>query len=93
MLSKGTFRNLYVQGYDIPEGYAIEKEGKMYYAFFAPSAKPWKGEIELRGLSGGKYRIVDYANGRDLGTMVVENGTTLKLTTEFKDDLLLEVSK
>ena len=37
MLSKGTFRDLYVYGYDIPEGYAIEKDGKMYYAFFAPS--------------------------------------------------------
>jgi len=93
MLSKGTFRNLYVQGYDIPEGYAIEKDGKMYYAFFAPSAKPWKGKIELRGLGAGKYRIIDYANGRDLGTMVVENGKPLKLTTEFKDDLLLEVNK
>ena len=32
MLSKGTFRNLYVYGYDTPEGYAIEKDGKMYYA-------------------------------------------------------------
>jgi alpha-galactosidase len=65
----------------------------MYYAFFAPSAKPWKGKIELRGLGAGKYRIIDYANGRDLGTMVVENGKPLKLTTEFKDDLLLEVNK
>ena len=51
MLSKGTFRNLYVYGYDAPEGYAIEKDGKMYYAFFAPSSAPWKGEIELRGLA------------------------------------------
>ena len=54
MLSKGTFRNLYVYGYDSPEGYAIEKDGKMYYAFFAPSASPWKGEIELRGLAAGQ---------------------------------------
>ena len=36
MLSRGTFRNLYVYGYDVPEGYAIEKDGAMYYAFFAP---------------------------------------------------------
>ncbi len=27
MLSKGNFRDLYVLGYDIPEGYAIEKDG------------------------------------------------------------------
>lgn len=36
MLSKGTFRNLYTYGYDLPEGYAIEKDGSMFYAFFAP---------------------------------------------------------
>jgi hypothetical protein len=36
MLSKGTFLNLYTYGYDSPEAYAIEKDGKMYYAFFAP---------------------------------------------------------
>ena len=35
MLSKGEFRDLYVYGYDVPEAYAIEKDGKMYYAFFA----------------------------------------------------------
>ncbi len=35
MLSKGDFRDLYVYGYDVPEAYAIEKDGKMYYAFFA----------------------------------------------------------
>ena len=45
MLSKGTFRNLYVYGYDAPEGYAIEKDGKMYYAFFAPST----ASVERRG--------------------------------------------
>jgi alpha-galactosidase len=38
MLSKGTFRNLYTYGYDVPEGYAIEKDGSMFYAFFAPEA-------------------------------------------------------
>ena len=48
MLSKGTFLNLYTYGYDTPEAYAIEKDGKMYYAFFAPTT--WKGEVELRGL-------------------------------------------
>ena len=36
MLSKGTFLPLYNYGYDVPEAYAIEKDGKMYYAFFAP---------------------------------------------------------
>jgi hypothetical protein len=36
MLSHGTFLNLYTIGYDSPEGYAIEKNGKMYYASFMP---------------------------------------------------------
>jgi alpha-galactosidase len=65
MLSRGTFLNLYTIGYDIPEAYAIEKDDKMYYAFFA-SDRPWKGEIELRGLHPGQYRVFDYANGKRL---------------------------
>ena len=40
MLSRGTFLNLYNYGYDAPEGYAIQKDGRMYYAFFAPKGKP-----------------------------------------------------
>jgi len=91
MLSQGTFLNLYVYGYDLPEGYAIEKDGKMYYAFFAPQRdKPWKGEVELRGLGPGKYRVLDYENGKDLGTVEAPNP---KLTTEFSEHLLLEVSR
>jgi alpha-galactosidase len=91
MLSRGTFLNLYTLGYDVPEGYAIEKDGKMYYAFFAPEpAKPWKGEVELRGLQPGKYRVFDYDNGKDLGTL---DGAQPRLTTEFTHHLLLEVSK
>jgi alpha-galactosidase len=91
MLSKGTFRNLYVYGYDAPEGYAIEKDGKMYYAFFAPSTGPWKGEIELRGLAPGSYHVRDYGEGKDLGTVEATADAVPKLKTEFKDHLLLEV--
>ena len=93
MLSKGTFRNLYVYGYDVPEGYAIEKDGKMYYAFFAPSASTWKGEVELRGLKEGTYRVADYADGRDLGSVEASAGKAPKLKAEFNDHLLLEVSQ
>ncbi len=91
MLSRGTFRNLYIYGYDSPEAYAIEKDGKMYYAFFA--AKPtdtWKGTLELRGLEPGKYKVFDYANNRDLGTV---DASDPKLNTQFTDHLLIEVSK
>jgi alpha-galactosidase len=93
MLSKGTFRNLYVYGYDMPEGYAIEKDGKMYYAFFAPSSAEWKGEVELRGLKSGSYRVVNYADGKDLGTVEATEGKAPRLATEFNEHLLLEVSQ
>ena len=96
MLSRGNFRNLYVYGYDSPEGYAIEKDGVMHYAFFATKAPDnsepakWAGEIELRGLMPGVYRVFDYADNRDLGTVTAPNA---KLTTSFSDHLLLQVSR
>jgi alpha-galactosidase len=93
MLSKGNFRNLYVDGYDTPEGYAIEKDGKMYYAFFAPSSAAWRGEVELRGLEPGTYHLVDYADGKDLGTVEATADKAPRLATEFKEHLLLEVSR
>jgi len=91
MLSRGTFLNLYTLGYDVPEGYAIRKGGKMYYAFFAPQNSPvWKGEVELRGLSGGKYRVLDYANSKDLG---VVDAASPKLVVGFRDRLLIELTR
>jgi alpha-galactosidase len=93
MLSKGTFRDLYVYGYDVPEAYAIEKDSKMYYAFFAPNAATWRGEVELRGLKAGSYHVTDYADGKDLGTVTATDEKTPRLTTKFKDHLLLEVSQ
>ncbi len=93
MLSKGTFLDLYAYGYDSPEAYAIQKDGKMYYAFFAPSGHlPWSGKLELRGLVPGNYRVVDYADQKDLGTVKVIEGQVAKLKTQFRQHLLLEVS-
>ena len=94
MLSKGTFRDLYVYGYDTPEGYAIEKDGKMYYAFFSSDpAKIWKGKVELRGLSSGTYHVLDYGDGTNLGTISSDGSKAPQLATEFKGHLLIEVSK
>lgn len=92
MLSRGTFLNLYTYGYDIPEGYAIRKDGKVYYAFYAPNPSvPWQGKIELHGLEkNGQYRVFDYEHEKDLGTVT---GRNPELTTTFQDHLLLEVSK
>jgi alpha-galactosidase len=100
MLSRGTFRDLYVYGYDFPEGYAIEKDGAMYYAFFAPQPAAgtaqagqqasWSGEIELRGLAAGKYRVVDYVNGKELGEVTAPDA---KLQVSFTDHLLLKATQ
>ena len=91
MLSRGDFRDLYVYGYDVPEGYAVEKDGKMYYAFFAPAASAnWSGIIELRGLAPGKYHVTDYEKNRDLGTI---DSQSPKFTTQFHEHLLLEAAK
>ncbi len=65
----------------------------MYYAFFAPSTAPWKGELELRGLAPGSYHVRDYAEGKDLGAVEVKADAPPKLQTGFKDHLLLEVAR
>jgi alpha-galactosidase len=90
-LSQGEFRNLYVYGYDNPEGYAIEKDGAMYYAFFVkdPDA-PYKGTIELRGLQPGKYRVMDYVDQRELGTIDSSDPT---LEVSFTGHLLIEATR
>jgi len=92
MLSKGEFKDLYVYGYDTPEGYAIAKDGKMYYAFFAPTPAAWKGEVELRGLKSGRYRLTDYADRKDLGSIAVTANGTVKIQAAFNGHLLLEVA-
>jgi alpha-galactosidase len=91
MLSQGEFLDLYVYGYDLPEAYAIEKDGKMYYAFYSPEAnKPWKGQVDLRGLGPGTYQVANYESGTQLGSV---QATNPKLEVEFTNHLLLEVSK
>jgi len=100
MLSKGKFLDLYVYGFDIPEAYAIEKERNFYYAFYSPEkkagAKPdptnsgqWKGEVELRGLPAGTFRITDYVHHKELGQVT---GPVGKLNVDFTGSLLLEAS-
>ena len=52
---------------------------------------PHIGEVELRGLMPGKYDALDYAAGKDLGAVQVEDGKPVRMKTEFRDHLLLEV--
>jgi alpha-galactosidase len=87
MLSKGTFLNLYTYGYDVPEAYAIEKDGNMYYAFYTESGKPWSGQVELRGLKPGHYELTDYENGRAMGSVDSRNP---QVPVSFSEHLLLE---
>jgi alpha-galactosidase len=100
MLSKGNFLDLYVYGYDSPEAYAIEKDGNLFYAFYAPAVAGksktdsgipamWKGEVELRGLSAKPYRVLDYVNNKDYGTV---SGPAPHLRVEFQDHLLLQAT-
>ncbi len=85
MLSRGEYLGgLYDIGFDRPEAHAIRKEGSMYYAFYAPE---WNGKITLRGLSERAYRVTDYVDGKDLGTV---RGPVATFDVKFEKHLLLE---
>jgi len=47
------FRNLYICAYDSPEAYAIEKDGRTYFAFFTDKPQSHAARIELRGICTG----------------------------------------
>jgi len=88
MLSRGEYLcALYDIGFDRPEAHAIRNGANMYYAFYAPE---WKGKIELRGLENRGYRVTDYENGKDLGTV---QGTVASLEVVFHKHLLLEAKE
>jgi len=85
MLPKGEYLGeLYDIGFDRPETHAIAKGEVVYYAFFAPD---FQGEVELRGLQERAYRVTDFVNGRDYGSVI---GATAKLQVQFAKSLLLE---
>jgi alpha-galactosidase len=88
MLPLGTYRGeLYDIAFDKPETHAIEKSGSLYYAFFA---ERWNGEVALRGLESGTYRLRDYFNDRDLGTVTASHA---RLPVAFEGFLLLEAKR
>jgi alpha-galactosidase len=91
MLSRGEYLGeLYDVGFDRPEAHAIRKDGRMYYAFFAPRAAPrFTGEVELRGLQAAGYVVRDYVAGKELGRL---SGPTARLRVDFKQHLLLEAT-
>ena len=85
MLSRGEYAGtLYDIGFDKPETHVVRKDGSMYYAFFAPE---FSGKITLRGLSEGTYHVMDYVDGKDLGTV---RGPAATLNVQFQKHLLLQ---
>ena len=57
-LSTGKYLNLYDYAFDKPEAHVIEKDGAVYYAFYADK---WDGKpIELRGLEDRDYTVTEY---------------------------------
>ena len=87
MLPKGIYRGeLYDIGFDKPEGHAVEKDGRLYFAFYAPR---WQGPVEIRGLGAGRWRLRDYVDGRDLGEVRGGAGNP-RVTLRFEHALLLE---
>lgn len=83
-LSKGNYLNLYDIVYDKPESHIIQKGENFYYSFYA---KEWQGAIELRGLEAKKYKVYDYVNQIELGTVT---GPVGNINPTFKEHLLIE---
>ncbi len=74
----------------VSEAYAVEKDDKMFYAFFTPAIKSaCHGTIPSRGLAAGKSRVTDSDSECDPGTIAGENP---ELATQFGQHLLLEAA-
>ena len=88
MLPKGHYLGrLYDIGFDHPETHVIEKNDKMYYAFYSDS---FDGTIELRGLKPGvDYSLTNYETGEDLGTV---EGPKDQLKAHFTKHLMVEAT-
>jgi hypothetical protein len=105
MISSGTFLDLYTVGFDVPEGYAILKDQRMYYAFFTPLIRPWgldrppdipllkketwEGHVELRGLD--RVKEYEVLDYEHGKSLGALKGSSPYLDTSFADHLLLEV--
>ncbi|MFC1785052.1 glycoside hydrolase family 36 protein, partial [Candidatus Neomarinimicrobiota bacterium] len=85
MLPTGNYLGtLYDIGYDKPETHAIEKDGTLYYGFYADE---FSGPVELRGLSEAIYKITDYVNNIELGQV---EGTNATINIDFNQYLLIK---
>jgi alpha-galactosidase len=86
-LSKGDYQgSLYDIGFDKPESHVIKKDNNLFYSFYA---KSFQGKVELRGLQQGTYKITDYVNQIELGSV---SRVKPNLDIKFNGFLLLEAS-
>lgn len=87
-LAQGTYRGeLYDIAFDKPETHVVEKDGALYFAFYADA---WHGPITLRGLSRGDWVVDDYVEGRALGTVSASRPV---LDVAFNGHLLVRARK
>ena len=86
-ISTGRYLNLYDYAFDKPEAHVIEKDGAMYYAFYADE---WTGDaIVLRGLENRTYTVTEYTSD-DLRSYTVE-GPDPVIRPDFEGSYLIEV--
>ncbi len=87
-LAEGRYRGeLYDLGFDTPEAHVVEKEGALFYAFYAPA---WDGPVTLRGLQAagaGRWTLRDAVSGRALGVVSADRPV---LSLKFTHHLLVE---
>jgi alpha-galactosidase len=87
-LAEGEYLNLYDLAFDQPEAHAVRANGRLKFAFYAGQIdQRYHGSIVLRGLEAQAYRVHDYVNDRDLGTV---QGPEATLDVEFIGALLIE---
>jgi alpha-galactosidase len=77
---------LYDIGFDKPETHVVEKDGRLYFAFYAPA---WNGPVTFRGLGAGPYRLRDYVADRPYGS--VSAAAPVRMLA-FRGHLLLEAA-
>jgi alpha-galactosidase len=85
MLPRGVYRGeLYDIGFDSPEGHVIQKDDRLYYAFYGTD---FRGAVPLKGLTAARYRVRDYFNDRALGEVTP---TSNHITLAFEHFAVLE---
>ena len=87
LLPRGEYLGtLYDIGFDRPEAHVTRKDGRLYYAFYAPS---WRGAVTLRGIGEGTYRVHDLLGGGGLGNVTAARN---RIDVAFERFLLLEAA-